>query len=157
MYIYLCNRNAKKYCAIICHSNKCTDVQKKRELLMTLCQCMGLYFVIRYYLQCRQTYKYFRLGQPYCYWPMFIAARRLDGWSWYLAWRYRPQPRRLCVRWGPSPLPPKGAEPLVPKFSAHLYCGETIDILRGLCTSLCLCLVAHTGYASPRAFFGDKF
>jgi len=28
----------------------------------------------------------------------------------------RPQPRRLCVRWGPSPLP---------QFSAHFYCGQT--------------------------------
>jgi len=37
------------------------------------------------------------------------VTKRLDGWSWYLAWRYRPQPRRLCVRWGPSALPQKGA------------------------------------------------
>ena len=36
----------------------------------------------------------------------------------------RPQPRRLCVRWGPSPLPKKGAE-LPPQFSAHFYCGQT--------------------------------
>ena len=34
----------------------------------------------------------------------------------------RPQPRRLRVRCGPSPLPEKGAEPL---FSAHIYCGQT--------------------------------
>ena len=41
--------------------------------------------------------------------------------TWYGA---RPQPRPLCVRCGPrSPLPKKGAEP--PKFSAHVYCGET--------------------------------
>jgi len=36
-----------------------------------------------------------------------------NGWmhqdaTWY---RGRPQPRELCVRWGPSPLPKKGAKP----------------------------------------------
>jgi len=36
----------------------------------------------------------------------------------------RPQPRRLCVRWGPSPLPKKGVEPC-PQFSANVYCGQT--------------------------------
>jgi len=36
----------------------------------------------------------------------------------------RLQPRRLCVRWGASPLPKNGAEPL-PQFSAHFYCGQT--------------------------------
>jgi len=35
----------------------------------------------------------------------------------------RPQPRRRCVRWGPSPLPQKGAEP-PPQFSVHFYCGQ---------------------------------
>ena len=34
----------------------------------------------------------------------------------------RPQPRRLCVRWGPPP-PQKGGG--APKFSAHVYCGQT--------------------------------
>jgi len=36
----------------------------------------------------------------------------------------RPQPRRLCVKWGPSPLPKKGAEP-PPQFSANFYCAQT--------------------------------
>jgi len=41
---------------------------------------------------------------PYLLWP--------NGWmdqdgTWHGG---RPQPRRLCVRWGPSPLPQKGAE-----------------------------------------------
>jgi len=41
--------------------------------------------------------------------------------TWYGG---RPRPRRLCVRWGSrSPSPRKGAEP--PKFSAHVYCGQT--------------------------------
>jgi len=33
----------------------------------------------------------------------------------------RPHPRRLCVKWGPSPLPQKG-EPT--QFLAHVYCGQ---------------------------------
>ena len=41
----------------------------------------------------------------------------------------RPQPRRLCVRWGPSPLPEKGAE-LPPQFSAHFYCGQTAACIK---------------------------
>jgi len=42
--------------------------------------------------------------------------------TWY---RGRPWLRRYCVRWGPSSaLPKKGAEP-PPKFSAHVYCGQT--------------------------------
>ena len=41
--------------------------------------------------------------------------------TWYGA---RPQPRRLCVRWGPSPLPQKGAQP-PPQLSTHFYCGQT--------------------------------
>jgi len=33
----------------------------------------------------------------------------------------RPRPRRLCVRWGPSPPPKGGTAPIV----AHVYCGQT--------------------------------
>ena len=40
--------------------------------------------------------------------------------SWY---GDRPQPRRLCVRWGPSFLSPKGAQS--PQFSANVRCGQT--------------------------------
>jgi len=48
-----------------------------------------------------------------------------NGWmdqdaTWYGG---RPQPRRLCDRWGPSPLPAKGLSPT--QFSAHVYCGQT--------------------------------
>jgi len=32
-------------------------------------------------------------------------------------------PRRLCVRWGPSPLPQKGRSPT--QFSAYVCCGQT--------------------------------
>jgi len=33
----------------------------------------------------------------------------------------RPQAGRLCVRWGPSPIPKKGRSR---QFSAHVYCGQ---------------------------------
>jgi len=36
----------------------------------------------------------------------------------------RPQLRGLCVRWGPRPLPKKGAESHR-QFSARVYCGQT--------------------------------
>jgi len=36
----------------------------------------------------------------------------------------RLQPRQLCVRWGPRSLSPKGGQS-TPKFSAHVYCGQT--------------------------------
>ena len=59
------------------------------------------------------------LAHVYCIWP--------NGWmhrdaTWY---RGRPQSRRLCVRWGPSPLglPQKGQSPT--QFSVHVYCGQT--------------------------------
>ena len=35
----------------------------------------------------------------------------------------RPQPRWLCVRWEPSPLPQKGQS--LAHFSTHDYCGQT--------------------------------
>jgi len=34
----------------------------------------------------------------------------------------RPQPRRLCVRWGPSFLPQKGQNYTI---FGHIYCGQT--------------------------------
>jgi len=53
---------------------------------------------------------------PFLLWP--------NGWmhqdaTWYGG---RPQARRLCVRWGPSPPPQKGRSP---QFSANVYCGQT--------------------------------
>jgi len=53
-----------------------------------------------------------------------------NGWmdqdaTWY---GDRPQPRRLCVRWGPrSTLPKNGAEPPSPIFG-HFCCGQTTAI-----------------------------
>jgi len=40
--------------------------------------------------------------------------------TWYEA---RPRPRRLCVRWKPRSPSSKGGG--APKFSAHVYCGQT--------------------------------
>jgi len=62
-----------------------------------------------------------------------------SGWmhqdaTWY---RCRPQPRGLCVRWRHNPLPKKGAEP--PKFSAHVYCGQTAKWIKmALGMEICL-------------------
>jgi len=53
--------------------------------------------------------------------PIFIVARRLDATRCHLVWRYRPQPRRLCVRW--DPVPPQNGR--TPQFSAHVYCSQT--------------------------------
>jgi len=60
---------------------------------------------------------------PYLYGP--------NGWMdqdgiWYEG---KPRPRRLCVRWGPSSPPKKGAEP-PPEFSAHFYCGQTAGCIK---------------------------
>jgi len=49
--------------------------------------------------------------------PIFIVAKRLDASRCHLVWR-RSQPRRLCVRWGPSPPSQKVAEP--PIFGPRL-------------------------------------
>ena len=50
---------------------------------------------------------------------------RPNGWmhqdaTWY---GYRPQPRGFVLDGDPVPLPKKGANP--PKFSGHVYCGQT--------------------------------
>jgi len=39
----------------------------------------------------------------------------------------RPQPRRLCVRWRPSPSPKSGRSS---QFSAHVYCGRTVGWIK---------------------------
>jgi len=51
--------------------------------------------------------------------PIFVVAKRWmhQDATWYGG---MPQPMRLCVRWGPTPLPKKGR---APQFSAHVYCG----------------------------------
>jgi len=62
------------------------------------------------------------------FWPMFLGP---NGWmdqdgTWHGG---RPQPRRLSVRWGPSPLPKKWPEPR-PQFSGHFYCGQTAGCIK---------------------------
>ena len=78
--------------------------------------------------------------------PMSIVAKRLDGSRWYLAWG-RPQPRRLCVRWGSRPLRKRRRNP-PPQFSAHFYCGQ-----------MALCIKMPLGMAvglSPGDFVLDR-
>ena len=53
---------------------------------------------------------------PHMLWPSVCMDQ--DA-TWYGG---RPQPRGLCVRWDPAPLPKKGQSP---PFSAHVYCGQT--------------------------------
>jgi len=63
----------------------------------------------------------------------------------------RPQPRRLCVRWGPSHLPIKRAEP-PPQFSAHFYCGQTAGYIKmalGMEVGLCPCHIVLDGDRAP--------
>ena len=59
--------------------------------------------------------------------PMSVVA------TWYGG---RPQPRRHCVRWGPSsPLPEKGHSP--DPVLAHVYCGQTAGWIKmPLCTEV---------------------
>jgi len=51
-----------------------------------------------------------------------------NGWTHQDGILYggRPQPRRLCVRWGPSFPSSKGAQP-PPQFSANVRCGQTTE------------------------------
>jgi len=96
-----------------------------------------------------------------------------NGWmhqdtTWYGG---RPQPRRLCVRWGPSllpqkrwrgpsPLPQKGKSPT--QFSAHVCCGPTDAWIKmplgtevGLGPTLCsmwIQLPPEKGHTHPTQF-----
>jgi len=83
--------------------------------------------------------------------------------TWYGG---RPRPRRLCVRRGPcSPLTKKGAE--LPKFSAHVYCGQTagwINMVLGMEVGLSPgdfvldgypALAPQKGDGAPPHFHGD--
>jgi len=59
----------------------------------------------------------FPIFGPSLLWP--------NGWmhqdaTWYGG---RPQATRVCVRWGPGPLPQKGRSST--QFSAQVYCGQT--------------------------------
>ena len=56
--------------------------------------------------------------------PISVAAKWLYKSRCHL-FGARPRPRRLCVRWGPRSALPKRGRSLHPKFSAHVYCGQT--------------------------------
>jgi len=49
-----------------------------------------------------------------------ICCGQIAAWS-----EGRPQPRRLCVRWGPRSPSPKRARAPLPKLLAHVYCDQT--------------------------------
>ena len=55
-----------------------------------------------------------------------VYKRQPNGWmdQYGTCFGGRPQPRRRCVRWGPSPLPKTGAQ-LLPTFTANFYCVQT--------------------------------
>jgi len=61
--------------------------------------------------------------------PILLST---NGWmhqdaTWYVG---KPQPRRLCVRWGPSFPSPKGAQSS--QFSANVRCGQTTGWTLGM-------------------------
>jgi len=61
-------------------------------------------------------------GRPLIFGSFLLSP---NGWihqdaTWYGG---RPQPRRLCVGWGPSFPSPKGAQP--PQFLSNVRCGQT--------------------------------
>ena len=49
-----------------------------------------------------------------------------QGGTWHGG---RPQPRRLCVRWGPSPFTKRRRSP-TPQISAHFHCGQTAGCIK---------------------------
>jgi len=63
---------------------------------------------------------------PVCLSVCDVGALWPNGWTdqdeTWQAGRSRPWPH--CVRWGPSPLSKRGCSP-TPRFSAHVYCGQT--------------------------------
>ena len=68
-------------------------------------------------------------GPPQIFGPCLL---RPNGWmdeagTWHGG---RPQPRRLCVRWGPSPLPPKGGGASLPNFRPISIVAKRLDASR---------------------------
>jgi len=58
--------------------------------------------------------------------PMFIVAKRLDG---SLGTKVGLNPGDCMLDGDSDPLPTNGVEP-PPHFSAHFYCGQTVDASR---------------------------
>jgi len=66
----------------------------------------------------------------------------------------RPQPRRLCVRWGPRKLPKKKAE-----ISGHVYCSQTAEWIKmalGMEVGLCPVNVVLDGDTAALTKKGTK-
>ena len=63
--------------------------------------------------------------------PCQLWPKRLDGSRWQLVWRYKTRLTPHCARWGPSSPPEKGSQPL-PQFSAHVYSGQTAELIKML-------------------------
>ena len=71
-----------------------------------------------------------------------------EAGTWYGG---RPQPSRLCVRWGPSPPQKKGVEP-PPQFSAHFHCGHVAGCIKmqlGMEAGLSSEAFVFDGYPAP--------
>jgi len=61
-----------------------------------------------------------KLLHPYKPWPMSIAVKRLVGSGCRLVRRYRPRPRRHCVRWVLSSPTERGTAAVPPLFGPCL-------------------------------------
>jgi len=63
-------------------------------------------------------------GRPLIFGPCLLWPNGWmdEGGTWYGG---RPQCRRLCVRWRPSPPPSQKGGGAPHQFSAHVYCGKT--------------------------------
>ena len=82
--------------------------------------------------------------RPFLLWP--------NGWMHQDDTLYgcRPQPRRLCVRWGPSPLSPKRGGATY--ISAHVCCSQTaawIKMPLGMEVGDGLCVIVLDGDPAP--------
>jgi len=102
--------------------------QTARWIKMSLCMDVGL-STGNFVLDGDSVHLPQKGAEPPNFRPLFIVVKQLnvEDATWH---RGRPQPRRLCVRWGPSsPVPKKGAESR-PQVSAHFYCGQTAECIK---------------------------
>ena len=102
--------------------------QTARWIKMSLCMDVGL-STGNFVLDGDSVHLPQKGAEPPNFRPLFIVVKQLnvEDATWH---RGRPQPRRLCVRWGPSsPAPQRGAEPL-PQFSAHVHVGQTAGCIK---------------------------
>jgi len=82
------NENAQTFLLLFITVTDVLTYRKKREHYTDiLCQCMG---IIRC-LQCRQSYKYFLFGRPYCYFRLSVVVA--ISWEHFLWSRYGRKPQ----------------------------------------------------------------